>query len=531
MKRRTFLAGSAAVAASAAPGGSLAQPAIGGKTSTLIHVPQANLTSLDPVWTTAVVTRNSACMLFETLFGRDEKLNPKPQMLEGYLVEDNGLRWTMKLRDGLTFHDGTTVLARDCVASLKRWMRRDPIGQTIAERLDELSAADDKTLVWRLKKPFSALPYALAKTQPSPVIMPERLAMTDPFKQIPEVIGSGPFRYVPNEYVSGHRAVFARNDKYKPRDEPVSFAAGGYRVMVDRVEWRVIPDAGTAANALVSGEVDWLDAPLPDLLAMLRSKAAVTVAPVDIYGTFGGLRPNQLHGPTANPGVRRAMMAAIDQVDVMTAVMGGDASLFRAPVGFFIPGTPSANDAGMDRVRKRPDTAAIKAMLKESGYGGERIVFLHPTDQVYYDAMSHVVAAAFRGVGLNVDAQTVDWGTVVERRTNKEPLDKGGWSLFPFGSPAAEYRDPIFATNMRGNGAGAWFGWPNDPEGEAMRTKWMDSTDAAEQKRLDREIQARAFDTVPFIPLGQYLPPAAYRKSLTGVLQGAMPVFWNVSKG
>ena len=94
--------------------------------------------------------------------------------------------------------------------------------------------------------------------------------------------------------------------------------------MVDRVEWRIIPDAATAANALATGEIDWLDSPLPDLLPKLRKTSGVVVGPIDIYGTFGGLRPNQLQGPTANPGVRRAMLAAIDQVEVMTAVMGAE---------------------------------------------------------------------------------------------------------------------------------------------------------------------------------------------------------------
>jgi peptide/nickel transport system substrate-binding protein len=527
MKRRSFLAG-AATAAFAHP--SLAQPAAGGKSRTLIYVPQANLTSLDPVWTTALVTRNSAAMIFETLYGRDEKLEPKPQMVMGHQVENNGLRWTMRLRDGLLFHDGEPVLARDCVASLQRWMKRDPIGQTIAGRLDALEAPDDKTLVFRLHKPFASLPYALAKTQPTPAIMPERLANTDPFKQIPEAIGSGPFRFVANEYVAGNLAVFSKFDRYRPRDEPASFAAGGYRVMVDRVEWRIIPDAATASNALATGEIDWLDAPLPDLLPLLRKSSDVVVGPIDIYGTFGGLRPNQLQGPTANQGVRRAMLAAIDQAEVMTAVMGDEKSLYRAPVGFFLPGTPSANDAGMDAVRKRHSTDEIKAMLKQAGYAGERVVLMHPTDQTFYDAMSSVVAASLRRVGINLDEQSLDWGTVVQRRTSREPLDKGGWSLFPYGAPAAEYRDPIFATNLRGNGKDAWFGWPSDDKMEAMRTAWMDSTDGAEQKRLDAEIQARAFETVPFIPLGQYLPPSAWRANLTGILKGAVPVFWNVSK-
>ncbi len=527
MKRRAFLA-SAAGAVLARP--ALAQPAIGGKTSTIVHVPQANLTSLDPVWTTAVVTRNCAAMVYETLYGRDEKLDPKPQMVEGHQVEDNGLRWTMRLRDGLLFHDGTPVLARDCVASLQRWMKRDAIGQTVADRLDALEAPDDKTIVFRLNKPFPSLPYALAKTQPTPVIMPERLAKTDPFKQIAEVVGSGPFRFVANEYVAGNLAVFAKFDRYNPRPEPASFCAGGYRVLVDRVEWRIIPDAATAANALATGEVDWLDAPLPDLLPVLRKASGVTVGPIDIYGTFGGLRPNCLQGPTANEGVRRAMLAAIDQVEVMTAVMGEQPSLYRAPVGFFLPGTPSATDAGMDAVRKRPSTDAIKAMLKQAGYGGERVVLMHPTDQTFYDAMSSVVAASLRRVGINLDEQSLDWGTVVQRRTSKEPLDKGGWSLFPYGAPAAEYRDPVFSTNLRTNGKDAWFGWPSDDKIEAMRNAWMASTDDAERKKLDAALQVRAFEVVPFIPLGQYLPPAAWRSNLSGILKGALPVFWNVTK-
>ena len=532
MKRRSFISGSPAMLAAMPSGRSVAQsaPAVGGRSRTIIHVPQANLTSLDPVWTTAVVSRNHALLVWETLYGRDERLNARPQMLEGDLVEDGGKRWTMKLREGLNFHDGTPVLARDCVASLRRWMKRDQIGQSIEARLDALEAPDDRTLVWRLKKPFSALPYALGRTQPSPVIMPERLALTDPFKQVPEVVGSGPFRWVANEYVPGSRAVYAKNEKYNPRPEPASFCAGGYRVLVDRVEWRVIPDAATAANALANGEVDWIDAPLPDLLPMLRRSQGVRVEPVDIFGTFGAIRMNQLHGATANAGVRRAMLAAIDQVEVMTAVMGEDKSLFRAPVGYFLPGTPSQNDAGMDAVLKRPSPAQIRTMLKESGYAGERILYLHPTDQTFYDAMSHICVAAWRNVGLNIDAVHTDWGSVVQRRTNRETLDKGGWSAFPAGFPAGEFRDPIFATNIRGNGLQAWFGWPTDPVVEEMRDRWTDSTDPSEQKRLDREIQARSFETVPFIPLGQYLPPAGTRTSLTGILKGAAPVFWNVAK-
>ena len=229
------------------------------------------------------------------------------------------------------------------------------------------------------------------------------------------------------------------------------------------------------------------------------------------HGTFGSLRANCLcNGPPANPGVRRAMLAVVDQVDVMTAVMGGDPSLFRAPAGFCIPGAPSETDTGMDRSR-RPGKDEIKAMLKQAGYAGERIVFMHPTDpDLLRRHVCSVAVAAFREIGLNIDEQATDWGTVVERRSNREALDKGGWSMFPYGAPAADYRDPIFATNLRGNGKGAWFGWPDDPKAEELRNRWMDSNDATERHRLDAEIQANAFETVLYIPLGQYLLTAAY---------------------
>jgi peptide/nickel transport system substrate-binding protein len=522
MKRRTFVTTAAAAA--------LARPAIAQGTKALTFVPQGNLVTMDPVWTTATVTRNAAGMVFETLYGRDETLAAKPQMLAGAVVEDDGKKWTLALRDGLTFHDGEKVLARDCVASLNRWMKRDPAGQTISDRLDALEAKDDTNLVFRLKKPFASLPAALSKTQPTPAIMPERIANTDPFKQITEVIGSGPFKYEPKEYVSGSRVVFSKNEKYIPRKETVSYSSGGLRAMVDRVEWHIIPDAATAANALISGEIDWLETPLPDLLPMLRKSPGVTVGVLDRTGYYGVLRPNWEQGPTANLGVRQAMLAAVDQVEVMTATMGEDRSLYNAPVGIFVPGSPGENDAGMDLVRKRKSIPEIKAMLKAAGYNGEKVVLFHPTDQVFYNAMTPVVAQAFRQIGLNVDEVSTDWGTVVERRTSHEPLDKGGWSMFPSGNPAAEYVDPLLPIAVRANGKKAWFGWPSDDKLEALRDQWLDESDAAKQKALCEQIQARCLDLVTIIPLGQYLPPAAWTKKISTPLKGMMPVFWNVTK-
>ena len=522
MKRRAFIAGAAATA--------LARPAIAGGTTSLQFVPQANLTSLDPVWTAATVSRNFALMVYETLYGRDINYVPQPQMVEGHVIDDDGKRWTMRLRDGLLFHDGTPVLARDCVASLQRWLKRDLAATIFAPRVAAIEAPDDRTLVWRLHKPFPTLPAFLSKAQPQPVIVPARLAATDPYTQLTEIVGCGPFRFMADEYVSGSHAAFARFERYAPRQEPPSYAAGGHHVKLDRVEWRIIPDPATAANALTTGEVDWLELPQPDLVPMLKRQSGVNTGLLDIYGTVGHLRPNHIQGPTANAGVRRAMVAAINQQDEMIATMGEDPAMWRVPMGYFVPRSKSANAAGMEAVTRRRSADEIKAMLDQAGYAAERIVFLHPTDQLAYNALSTVAVDSFRKVGLNIDDQLVDWGTILQRRNSKAPLDKGGWSMFPGGAPGGDLVDPLIEGIVRSNGAQAWVGWPDDPHLEAVYEAWIDATADTERRALEREYQAAAFNSVPTIPLGQYLPQAAWRSNVTGLLQGSAPVFWGVEK-
>jgi len=523
MQRRSFMLGAAATA--------LARPAIGAAAKTLIFVPQSPLASLDPVWTSAQTTRNVAFMIYDVLFGRDAAMNPKPQMLEGYLVEDDGRRWIMKLRENQWFHDGEKVLARDCTASLRRWMKRDPGGATLQARLDALEAPDDRTIVLRLSKKFPPLPTLLSKFQTAAVMVPERIANgTDPFKQMTETIGSGPFRFLADEYVIGSHAAMVPFERYVPRDEPASFTSGGHRVLVDRVEWKMIPDAATGANALATGEVDWLEMPMPDLLPMLKRAPDVVVGRLDDWGFISQLRPNHAIAPTDNVKLRRAIMAAIDQRDVMQAMMGSDPDSAITPMGFLATGKPEVDLAGIEAVTKRHSTAEVKAMLADAGYHGERLVLLHTTDQPFYNSATLVVADALSRAGMQVDDQAMDWGTTLQRRASTQPLDKGGWSLFVSVTPVPEYRDPLLASLLRGNGKDAWIGWPDIPRIETAYNAWLDSDDKAEQTRLEREISLAAFESVPFVPLGRYMPRAAWSRRISNPLKGPAPMFWDVSK-
>jgi peptide/nickel transport system substrate-binding protein len=266
MKRRDFLKSGLAGAAV------LATPSIGRSEaqSTITFAPQADLASLDPVWTTADITRNFSLAVHDTLYAFDAEFNVQPQMAVGHMMSDDGKQWDITLRDGLKFHDGTPVLARDCVATIQRWGKRDAMGTALMARTDDVSAPSDKTIRFRLKTPFQLLTSALA--QVNCAIMPERLAKTDANTQITEVVGCGPFKYVAAERVPGQRVVFEKNRDYVPRDSGIpSFNAGPKIVYFDRVVWNVVPDPATAAAALQNGEVDWWENPSIDLVPRLKA--------------------------------------------------------------------------------------------------------------------------------------------------------------------------------------------------------------------------------------------------------------------
>src|SRR5712671_540925 len=263
MNRRTFLRTAAGVAALAA-GGGLATPAISQRAGAraLRLVPHADLANFDPIWTTAYIARNAGLLVWDMLYGMDNKLQPQRQMAESEIVSPDGLIWTFRLRAGLKFHDGEPVLAKDAVASINRWAARDSMGQMLKAIENELVAVDDRTFRWALHKPYPKMLLALGKLgTPCCFVMPARIAATDPLKQINEHVGSGPMRFGKDEWVPGARAVFEKFADYVPRQESASWLAGGKRIISDRIEWAIIADQSTAAVALQNGEVDWLEQP------------------------------------------------------------------------------------------------------------------------------------------------------------------------------------------------------------------------------------------------------------------------------
>ena len=523
IKRRSLLSSGAAVAASGLASPSLAQGA-----KVLRYVPQANLANPDPIWTTATVAWLHGAMVWDTLYGIDEGLVGRPQMVAGDEVSTDGLTWKITLRDGLFFTDGEKVLPRDCIASIQRWGKRDGFGQRLMSQVNEMKALDDKSFEIKLTKPFPVMRYALGYA--NCFIMPERIAKTDAFTQISEYVGSGPFRFLKDEWVSGSSAAWAKNEKYIPRQEAPSYFSGGKVVNFDRVEWKILPDPATSAAALQRGEVDWWENPLFDLLPTLKKAKDITVQVLDPLGALGVIGVNHELPPFNNPKLLKAILMAVDQEEYMQAVLGDERQALGRKAGVFIPGSPFANDADIEMVTGKRDLALAKKMVAESGYAGEPITLMSPSDQPQLTAMAQVTDALFKSLGLNSKYSVMDWGTLVSRRASHEPPEKGGWNSFCTTWGGLSVSNPGSHFPLRGNGKGGWFGWPVDDAMEGLREKWFEATDLASQKKICEDMQRLAFKNVPFFSTGQWFTPTAHRSNLTGHVKAGLVLFWGVKR-
>ena len=531
MQRRHLIAGTGAAMLGGLPGRAALGQGTSGAPRVLKFVPQADLAVLDPIVTTAYATRNHGFLVWDTLYGFNQDYAPEPQMAEGHNVDADGKRISIRLREGLKFHDGEPVRAADCVASIRRWAARDPLGQVLLARTEDISAPDDRTILLRLSKPFPLIFHALAKpAAPVCFIMPERLAETEPTRAVGEIIGSGPFRFLAGERTAGRLIAYERFADYVPRPEGVpTWTAGPKRTHFDRVEWHVKPDAAAAAESLTAGDVDWWENPSAELQPGLRRNRNIVLEIPDPTGLMAIARFNHLHPPFDRVAIRHALLGAVNQAEFMTAVIGADHSLWREDVGIFPPGTPFANDEGLAVLDGARDVEKVKREIAEAGYGGEKVVLLAATDFPTLSALATVGAETLKRVGIEVEVVSGPWSELMQRRARRSPPAAGGWSMFFTAWSGIDMMTPGANQALRGTGDRAWFGWPTMPQMEELRMKWFDAPDLAAQQAVAREIQGEAMRQAPYLPLGQYFQATAYRRGIAGMLKG-LPLFWNIHR-
>ena len=489
----------------------------------------SDLKIIDPVWTSALITTHHGYMIYDTLFAFDKDFRPQPQMVDSYTLSDDKLTWTFKLRDGLAWHDGQPVKAEDCVASIRRWAARDGLGQKLLSFVDKLEATDDGTFVMKMKEPYGLVLETLAKsTSNVPFMMPKRVAETDPNTQIKEAIGSGPFKFVMAEWKPGAKAVYVKNAAYKPRSEPPSGFSGGKVVKVDRVEWIWISDAQTQVNALLGNEIDFIEAPPHDLLPLLKADSNVAFTTMAPMGRQYALRFNFLFKPFDNPKLRQAVLYALNQVDALEATIG-DKAYYIVCKSLYPCGSTYATEAGyQDKLESNLQKA--RALLKEGGYDGTPVVLMQATDVTSMANVPPVVKAALEKAGFKVDMQSMDWQTVVARRSKKDPPAQGGWNLFLTTWGSIDVLDPVSTAFLNTGCEKATFGWPCDAEIEKLRDAFAREIDPVQKKEIATAVSKRNAEFVTHVQLGQYIQPSAHRKSVTGLLTPGNVALWNVEK-
>lgn len=485
-----------------------------------------DLRSLDPFISPEYMARNHGYMVYDTLFALDAQLAPRPQMVEGWTVSEDQLTWHFTLRDGLAFHDGQPVTSADVIASLRRWAVRDGLGQQIMALASSIEATDAKSFRIVLRQPFGLMLQALAKPsgQP-PFIMPARVAATPAETAITDPTGSGPFALRREDWRVGDRVTYRRNPAYVPRAEPPDGLAGGRRAGIERVEWVYLPDAQTALNALVAGEIDIFEELPPDLFPIVQRNRNLRLGPQDNVGVQAIFRMNQAVAPFDNPRLRQAMRLLVDPAHAMPAYMT-DPSLWRDCRSFYTCTSPYATQAGW----VAPNLEAARRAVAESGYDGTPVVVLDAQDSTISHTFALVAADMLRRAGMNVDVQAMDWATLIQRRLSRNP-GPTGWNLFVSAPTGLDGMDPSGHNAMRSAcERTALPGWPCDAEMERLRSAFVAATNDAQRREAAEAYHRRATETVPYLPLGQFSLVRGYSARLRGILDAPVPVYWNISK-
>jgi peptide/nickel transport system substrate-binding protein len=492
----------------------------------LRFVAHADLKVLDPVWTTAYITRNHSYLVYDTLFGTDENLRIQPQMVDRTTVSPDGMKYTFTLRDGLRWHDGQPVLSEDCVESLKRWGRVYRFGQLLMAHTEKITPVDKKSFTLELGERFSPVLDALGNLG-APFMMPARMASTPPEQQIKEIVGSGPFKFARDEWQPGEQVVYLRNPDYIPRDETASGSTGGKRVYVDKVIWRYIPEPWDAAEDLAAGKVDWWEQPPLDFIPKIEQNQELQTFVTGPLGTQGWLRPNWLHPPFNNRKAREALLHMMDQVTYLAWAIG-QSQYYRNCNSVFACAGPYVTTIGAEPIVKH-DLTRARQLVQESGYDGRPIVVLHVTDIPFLNAAGIVTRQRLESIGFKVILKGMDWSTNLVARAHKEPPEKGGWNLLFTWFQGAEVIDPAVHFGLSGAGPRAWFGWPDVPQLEKLVTDWVRATDQTTRKQLANEVQKVALSEVTYVPWGEWVQPTAFRRNVQGVRKFGAPIFWDAN--
>ncbi len=517
LNRRQIMAGAAAglITATAWPKRAYAEAKI------ITAVMESEAVILDPHMTTAAITRTFGYHVFDTLFSMDSSGAVHPQMVGAFAASADKLTWDFTLRPDLAFHDGAPVKASDCVASLRRWMPLDSLGRMLAAATNTLAAREANTFTLTLKRPFPLLLDVLGKPNAAvPFIMPERIIPAGRAERIKDIIGSGPFAFDATRWRPGDTMVLTRNARYVARSEPADFLSGGKNVAIDELILKTMPDDGTGASALIAGEIDYMQYLPFDMIDKLEHTSSLSLMKLSGVDMFqGNFRLNHASGPFADPAVRRVLWHLVDQDETMQAIGIPDRYRLKTCPSFWMCGAPLETAAGSEPAQFSVDIA--RKALGQTAYRGEKVIMMQVAGSISQTAGS-VLADHMKAAGFTVQAESMDWGTVLARRAKRE-----GWSMFPVYSNGIDMDSPL-THFYAANNCADYPGWSCDPAITKLLEDFAAAPDLPARKKISDEIQAAAYQLVPSVMWGQFARPSGYRRRLKGMIVSAFPMFWGV---
>lgn len=390
-------------------------PNVGGE---LIVGLQAGVPSLDQQTNTSSATRNVAMNIYETLVIRDENMNPVPDLAESIDVSEDGLSYTFKLRDGISFHNGKPMTSADVAASYQRY-KDIGFNRSVLDIVDNWETPDDMTFVINLSSPQPTFIENLSSYTVPIVIMPAE--ETDkPANQV-EIIGTGPFKFV--EFVPDSHVLLERYDEYAPNNtlDGVSGFAGRKQACVDTVRFRMLTESGARMAALETGEAHIVEDVPTISQERLAATEGVELVRLESWGMNLGY-PNFSNPPTDNEKVRQAMVAAMDMEEIMDAATDG---AFQLNGALQYPGQAYYSDAGTEFYNQAdPDRA--RQLLEEGGYDGEPIVLLANQQFPFMYNTALVMSEQLKAAGMNAELRVLDWPTALA--TSEQETE--GWNFF-----------------------------------------------------------------------------------------------------
>ena len=464
--------------------------------------------TLDPMLSTKDIVSIVIQHFVETLYAFDASWNVVPLLaVDLPEISDNGKTYRVKLRDGITFHEGSSMDSADVVASLKRWTRMASRGRGVADRIAGIEAVGANIVEIRMNEPYSPLLSLLAFSNSAAAVYPEEILG----ETLSAVIGTGPYKLI--EHLPDQYLQLCRFGDYQPRDEAPNGAAGGRLQVPDKIRFVPVPDANTRVEGLLSGQYDYADVLPAEALSRITENAAAEPVLLRPFG-WPIFAINHKDGLLTDIKIRKALQTALPHDDMLFAAFG-DENFLVVDAPMYPEGWVWRNDAGTE-AHNQNDLAKAAEYLKAAGYDGTPLRILTSRQYEFHFKMAEVAKVALEAAGFNVQMDVVDWATSGQRRN-----DPALWDIYithlPFlPEPALT---SLYSPTSR-------LGWAEPGKDETLAT-FTTTTDQDQRLALFADLQEALFDDVGFVKIGGFNALQGQRTGLTGVNPSPWPHFWN----